>query len=80
MILVGSMNGMIEVISSDNGDILWSYNTARSFDTVNKVVANGGSIDSDGPIIAGNYLIVTSGYDLYGQITGNVILVFNTKE
>jgi len=80
MILVGSMNGMIEVISSDNGDILWSYNTARSFDTVNKVVANGGSIDSDGPIIAGNHLIVTSGYDLYGQITGNVILVFNTKE
>jgi len=80
MIIVGSMNGAIEIISSYDGELLWSYNTAKEFQTINNIPANGGSIDSDGPILAGRHLVVTSGYDIYGQITGNVLLVFSSEE
>lgn len=73
------MNGKAEIVSAGDGSTLWSYDTSRPFETVNGVTANGGSIDSDGPVIAGDYLIVTSGYDLYGQITGNVLLVFGLE-
>ena len=47
------MNGTIEIISSYDGELLWSYNTAKEFQTINNTPANGGSIDSDGPILAG---------------------------
>ena len=80
MVIVGSMNGAIEIISSYDGELLWSYNTAKEFQTINNIPANGGSIDSDGPILAGKHLVVTSGYDIYGQITGNVLLVFSSEE
>ena len=80
MIITGSMNGIIEIISTRDGNLLWSFDTAKQFKTINQISANGGSIDSNGPIIAGNYLIATSGYDIYGQLTGNVLLVFSVED
>lgn len=80
IVVVGSMNGVARVLAADDGRVLWSFDTLRSFNTVNGVAANGGSIDSDGPLIAGDYLLVTSGYDLYGQITGNTLLVFGLED
>ena len=80
MVIAGSMNGNIEIFSSNDGSEIWSYETAKPFETINNVSANGGSIDSDGPVFAGEHLITTSGYDIYGQITGNVLLVFTLEE
>ena len=80
MVIAGSMNGNIEIFSSNDGSEIWSYETAKPFETINNVSANGGSIDSDGPVVAGEHLITTSGYDIYGQITGNVLLVFTLEE
>lgn len=80
MIITGSMNGVIEIISTRDGNLLWSFDTAKQFKTINQISANGGSIDSNGPIIAGNHLIATSGYDIYGQLTGNILLVFSVED
>ena len=80
MVIAGSMNGNIEMFSSNDGSEIWSYETAKPFETINNISANGGSIDSDGPVVAGEHLITTSGYDIYGQITGNVLLVFTLEE
>ncbi len=80
MIITGSMNGIIEIISTKDGNLLWSFDTAKQFKTINQISANGGSIDSNGPIIAGNHLIATSGYDIYGQLTGNILLVFSIED
>ena len=80
MIITGSMNGIIEIISTRDGNLLWSFDTVKQFKTINQIPANGGSIDSNGPFIAGNYLIATSGYDIYGQLTGNVLLVFSVED
>lgn len=48
--------------------------TARPFETVNGVEAHGGSIDNAGVQVAGRMVYVQSGYSLFGQLPGNVLL------
>lgn len=76
VIFAGGLNGEIHAYSSKNGDKLWTYNTRQDLPTINGVAAKGGSIDSAGPVIAGNLLIVNSGYDKFGEVPGNALLVF----
>jgi polyvinyl alcohol dehydrogenase (cytochrome) len=75
----GTHNGLIRAYASGDGRLLWSFDTIRDFATVNGVTARGGTIDSAGPVVAGGYLIVNSGYDKFGEIPGNVLLVFGPK-
>ena len=75
-VLSGSVDGHVRAYSSRTGAILWDYDTARSFETVNGVKANGGSLDAAGPTIAGGMLFVNSGYGLYGGMGGNVLIAF----
>jgi 2-polyprenyl-6-methoxyphenol hydroxylase-like FAD-dependent oxidoreductase len=42
--------------------LLWTFDTARAFDTVNAVPTRGGSIIAPGPTVAGGILFVGSGY------------------
>ena len=75
----GAHNGLLRAYSTKDGAPLWSFDTRRDFKTVNGVKGFGGSIDSAGPVIAGGMLIVNSGYDKFGEIPGNVLLVFAPK-
>ena len=75
-VLSGSVDGHLRAYSAVHGDVLWDYDTARPFVTVNGVKANGGSIDAAGPTIAGGMLFVNSGYGLYGGQAGNVLIAF----
>ena len=43
---------------------------------MNNIEAHGGAIDNPGIVIAGNQLMVLSGYSQFGQMPGNVLLVF----
>jgi polyvinyl alcohol dehydrogenase (cytochrome) len=44
------------------------------------VPARGGSIDSAGPVLAGGLLVVNSGYDKFGEIPGNLLLVLGPAD
>ena len=79
IVFAGAHNGLLRAYSSRDGRLLWSTDTRRKFATVNGVAAIGGSIDSAGPVVAGGRLIVNSGYDKFGEIPGNVLLVFGPK-
>ncbi len=50
-----------------------------SYDTVNHVVARGGSMAAPGPTVAGGMLFVGSGYVFTGGIPGNALLVFSAQ-
>lgn len=76
----GAHNGLLRAYATGDGSLLWSFDTRRAFQTVNGVKGWGGSIDSAGPVVAGGRLIVNSGYDKFGEIPGNVLLVFGPKE
>ncbi len=72
----GAMDGHIRAFSTADGKMLWDYNTQRSFDTVNGVMAQGGSLDGAGAVIAGGMVYVNSGYPRLGGAPGNVLLAF----
>ena len=73
----GAVNGHFRAYSTKTGEILWDFDTAKSFDTVNKVPAKGGSINGGGPAIANGMVFTNSGYGFVGQTPGNVLLGFS---
>jgi polyvinyl alcohol dehydrogenase (cytochrome) len=76
----GAHNGLIRAYATADGRLLWSFDTRREVPAVNGVKGRGGSIDSAGPVIAGGRLIVNSGYDKFGEIPGNLLMVFAPRE
>lgn len=76
IVFAGALNGILRAYDADDGSPLWSTDTRRDYNTVNGIAGRGGSIDSSGPVVAGGLLIVNSGYDKFGQIAGNVMLVY----
>lgn len=76
VVVAGDLAGQIDVYDASNGKVLWRYNTATNFATVNKVTANGGSIDAHGPLLVDDLMLVSSGYSGVGMQGGNAFLVF----
>ena len=75
-VLSGAVDGHLRAYATSDGHVLWDFDTGRSFVTANGVKANGGSIDSAGPTVAGGMIFVGSGYGLYGGKAGNVLIAF----
>ena len=75
-VLSGAVDGHLRAYATANGAVLWDFDTAGPFTTVNGVKANGGSLDAAGPTVAGGMMFVGSGYGLYGGQAGNVLLGF----
>jgi len=76
-VFFGSSTGTVLAYSTSDGKALWRFETARSFDTVNGVPAQGGTINAAGPVVAGGMLFVPSGYSELGNgVRGNVLLAF----
>ncbi|MEO8027643.1 MAG: dehydrogenase, partial [Bryobacteraceae bacterium] len=77
VVFAGGVDAHLRAYLSRNGEILWDYNAAQPYETVNGVKAKGGSFDAPGPTIANGMLFVSSGYGQWGGIAGNVLLVFS---
>lgn len=78
-VFAGGLDGRLRAFATDDGRLLWDFDTGREFPTVNGVAARGGAIDGPGPTIAGGMVFVSSGYALFGQTPGNVLLAFGPK-
>lgn len=74
------LDGVISAHSAEDGAILWQANTAMSFDGTNGLPGHGGAIDVAGQIAADGWLYVLSGYSLFGQLPGNMLLAFKVSE
>jgi polyvinyl alcohol dehydrogenase (cytochrome) len=79
VVFVGGTDGVVRALSTTTGSVVWSFDTAREFDTVNKVPARGGSISSVGAAIAGGMVVIPSGYAIIGSQVGNVLLAFSSR-
>jgi polyvinyl alcohol dehydrogenase (cytochrome) len=79
VVFVGGSDGRLWALSSSDGQPLWSFDTARTFDTVNRVPAHGGSIIAAGATVAGGMLFVGSGYGVVAESPGNVLLAFSVQ-
>jgi polyvinyl alcohol dehydrogenase (cytochrome) len=60
--------------------LLYQYDTAHSYDTLNGIPGKGGAIDNASIVAANGYVFVNSGYGLMaGQTPGNVFVAFRRK-
>jgi polyvinyl alcohol dehydrogenase (cytochrome) len=74
VVFTGGWDGVVRAVDM-NGKVIWSFNTRQRFDSVNGVIAIGGSIGAPGPTIANGMVFVASGYPGFQNGTpGNVIL------
>jgi polyvinyl alcohol dehydrogenase (cytochrome) len=71
-----SVDGHLRAYSSSDGKIIWDYDTAHEYQTVNGAPGRGGAIDVAGPVVAGGMLFTISGYPARGGLPGNVLLAF----
>lgn len=76
VVFAGGFDGRLRAYDSATGAIIWDFNTAREFRTLSGEIARGGSIESDGPVIARGHVLVNSGYLFGGRMGGNVLLAF----
>lgn len=76
VVFSGSMDGHLRAYSDADGRIIWDYDTAREFETVNGVTASGGSLNAAGPTVVGGLVFVSSGYTQWRGKPGNVLLAF----
>ena len=77
VLLSGARDGMIRAASSRTGQLLWEFDSAQEFKTVNGVPARGGSAASGGPVVANGMVFIGSGYPGFqGGQPGNVLLAF----
>jgi len=77
-VIQGANDGYVKIFDSRSGEPIFTYDTARSFDTFNSIEARGGAIDNFSIWAANGTLFVQSGYGLMG-IPGNLLLAFKPK-
>jgi polyvinyl alcohol dehydrogenase (cytochrome) len=77
VVLSGSLDGHLCAYSAGEGKIVWDFDTACNYQTVNGVRPTGGSLNGPCGVVAGGMLLVNSGYARLGSIPGNVLLAFS---
>lgn len=80
VVFSGALDGRLRAYDSINGKILWEVDTTTEVDTTDGKKGKGGSLDADGPVIVGNQLYVNSGYKIFGEKAGNVLLVYSVEQ
>lgn len=86
VLFAGSLNGKVRALHTLTGLELWSFDTAIAVTDVDGETGKGGTIDSVGPIPAGNELYLNSGYGTFGNTNawqagyGNAMFVFRLKQ
>ena len=78
-VIAGHLDGRLRIYGSNDGDVLWEYDTRQAVETVSGESANGGSMSGGGPTVADGMLYVNSGYGIYFHMPGNVLLAFGKK-
>ena len=76
VVFSGSMDGHLRAYGTEDGEILWDYDTGHDYLAVNGVAGHGGSMSVAGPVIAGGMVFAISGYDQAGAAPGNMLLAF----
>jgi polyvinyl alcohol dehydrogenase (cytochrome) len=79
VVFSGSLDGHLRAYAANSGRVLWDFDTARDFLTVNYVEGRGGSIDVGGPAVVNGTVLTTSGYSNWGGMPGNVLLAFSVE-
>jgi polyvinyl alcohol dehydrogenase (cytochrome) len=78
-VIEGGLDGYLYALDAKDGRQLWRFDTAMTFQGINGVSGKGGSIDAASITAGDGLLFVNSGYGMFGETPGNVILAFRPK-
>jgi polyvinyl alcohol dehydrogenase (cytochrome) len=78
-VIQGSLDGRLFVIDAKSGRELWKFDSLRDYQTLNGVPGKGGSIDAASIVGVNGLVLVGSGYGMFGQAPGNVLLAFKPR-
>lgn len=78
-VLAGGADGRFFIFDTATGTVQFEFDTLRDFETINAVQASGGSIDAHSIAAGAGLVVVGSGYGMFGQPAGNVLLAFRPK-
>ncbi|MCP5130269.1 MAG: PQQ-binding-like beta-propeller repeat protein [Pseudomonadales bacterium] len=76
LVFSAGLDGKIRAFDIASGDLLWEARTAKSFEANNGITGHGGAIDVSGQVMADGWLYVQSGYSMFGQLPGNMLLAY----
>lgn len=74
VLFAGSLDGHLRAYDAGDGHVIWDFNTAQQYSTINRIRAHGGSLNGAGATIASGMVFVNSGYT--NAMDGNVLLAF----
>ncbi|MGB3621479.1 MAG: PQQ-binding-like beta-propeller repeat protein [Ketobacter sp.] len=85
VLFAASLNGIVKAFKTSSGESLWHFDTAVATQDIHGRSGNGGTIEGPGPVIAGNNLLLNSGYNTFGGSNefqagpGNALFIFKLK-
>jgi polyvinyl alcohol dehydrogenase (cytochrome) len=79
LLYAGALDGKLRILDAATGEVLRVIDTKRRYDADNGVEGHGGAIDLSGVVVDGRRLFITSGYGMFGQMPGNVLLAYELK-
>ena len=79
VVFTGGWDGILRAVDAA-GKVIWTFDAKQDFQTVNGVIANGGSFGPAGAVVANGMLYIASGYvGIQGGSQGNVVLAFGAE-
>ncbi|MCB1854328.1 MAG: PQQ-binding-like beta-propeller repeat protein [Halieaceae bacterium] len=79
LVFSAGLDGKIRAFDIASGEVLWQAETAVPVDADNGISGHGGAIDVSGQVVADGWLYVQSGYSMFGQLPGNVLLAYRVS-
>jgi polyvinyl alcohol dehydrogenase (cytochrome) len=76
LVYAGALDGKLRIFDATNGEILRVIETNQPYQATNGVAGHGGAIDVGGVVVDGGQLFVLSGYGMFGQMPGDMLLVY----
>lgn len=79
VVFTGGWDGILRAVDMA-GKVIWTYDAKQDYETVNGVIANGGSFGPAGVVVANGMVYVASGYvGIQQGSQGNVVLAFGVE-
>jgi polyvinyl alcohol dehydrogenase (cytochrome) len=80
IIFAGGLDGHLRAFATKDGRLLWDFDTMQEFaNSSDGIAGSGGALDGPSPVMAGGMLFVNSGYGMFGEKPGNVLLAFSVE-
>jgi len=78
-VVTGGLDGRVYVVERKTGKLAAQWDTARTFESINGIEGNGASVDNASIIAVNGLLLMNSGYGLFGQGAGNVMIAYKPR-